>query len=80
VEDGINSNDRKKRGILYLFMLRMEPISTTSKAWYSLLIHAEDGTNSNGSKEGGILYLLMLLDMYGDLFNFFWLFGTESRR
>jgi hypothetical protein len=50
------------------------------KAWYSLLIHAENGTNSRDSKKGGILYLLMLLDMYGDLFNFFWLFGTESRR
>jgi hypothetical protein len=50
VEDGINSNDSKKHGILYLFMWKVEPIPTTAKAWYSLLIHAEDGNNSNDSK------------------------------
>jgi hypothetical protein len=37
----------------------MEPILTTAKARYSLLIHAEDGTNSNNSKNGGILYLFI---------------------
>jgi hypothetical protein len=33
-EDGTNFNDRKKRGILHLFMRRIEPIPA-QKEWYS---------------------------------------------
>jgi hypothetical protein len=59
-EDGTNSNDSKKRGILYLFMKRMEPTPTTEKSIvYSLLIHAEDRTNSSDSKKHGVLYLFI---------------------
>ncbi len=81
VEDRINFNESKKCDILYFFMWRIESISTTVKAWYSLLfMWRMEPIPTAAMRVHGILYLLMLLDMYGDLFNFFWLFGTESRR